>query len=422
MEIRERSRGEALELEVSGRLDASWADHLASALETAVRGGAHRLRLDMSQVPYMSSVGVRVLVRFYKELARIKGSFAVVNPSEAVRSVIELSGLGVLFEAPAAGEASAPQPSAAAEGRRFEHAGARFEVYAIAADAQLDLRVVGDARRLDGCRFAAEDSRRLRFPAPAFGVGVGAFGGDFMECRGRYGEFLAAGGIVAYLPTDGSNVPDTLVSTASFVPELSVLYGLRCEGSFASLARFEPREGVRAVPVSSLAEAALEIAGSDLVGLVAVVESAGLVGAALRRSPAAGAEVGAPFAFPGVREWLSFAPERAHPRSLAIVVGVVARRAEPTLAPFLRGIGVGNEALAHLHAAAFSYRPLQKGEIDLNATVGALFEGETLQGVLHLLADDREAVGIGESELARGACWLAPIRSVVVEREEANSK
>jgi hypothetical protein len=50
--------------------------------------------------------------------------------------------------------------------------------------------------------------------------------------------------------------------------------------------------------------------------------------------------------------------------------------------------------------------------IDLVTTVGALFESETLQGVLHLLSDDREGAGIGQSELARGACWIGPIASV----------
>jgi hypothetical protein len=69
---------------------------------------------------------------------------------------------------------------------------------------------------------------------------------------------------------------------------------------------------------------------------------------------------------------------------------------------------VGAEAWpqGHFHAAAFSYRPIKKGTIDLNATVTTLFETETLQGVLHLLTDDREAAGPQQSEFVRGACWI----------------
>src|SRR3990172_4544044 len=88
---------------VSGRLDAAWADHLARALEEAVRGGAHRIRLDMAGVSYVSSVGLRVLLRVFKQLQRIQGSFAVVNPSDAVKGVLELAGLGALLASGAAG-------------------------------------------------------------------------------------------------------------------------------------------------------------------------------------------------------------------------------------------------------------------------------------------------------------------------------
>jgi len=47
--------------------------------------------------------------------------------------------------------------------------------------------------------------------------------------------------------------------------------------------------------------------------------------------------------------------------------------------------------------------------------VTALFEGETLLGVLHLLHDDRPIVGAGDSELVRGACWIGPIHDIVTD-------
>jgi hypothetical protein len=65
--------------------------------------------------------------------------------------------------------------------------------------------------------------------------------------------------------------------------------------------------------------------------------------------------------------------------------------------------------LAHFHAAAFPYRPLQKGRIALDATVRALFDTHALSGVLHLLCDPREIQGAGESEFTRGALWIAPV-------------
>ena len=214
-------------------------------------------------------------------------------------------------------------------------------------------------------------------------------------------------------------MPDSLVSTGALVPELSVLYALACEGRFAQLARFDTTPGDSPIRLSLLAAAGLDIVEADVAGMVMVAESAGLMGAALRRSPALAAAAlapAAPFAHPQIREWLSFTPERACARSLVVVVGVVARAERSALTPLLRPLGNAAWPAGHFHAAALSYRPLQKGQIELELTVQALFEGETLQGVLHLLNDDRPIVGAGESEFVRGACWLAPIAEIVTER------
>src|SRR5262249_37290950 len=52
------------------------------------------------------------------------------------------------------------------------------------------------------------------------------------------------------------------------------------------LSRFEAKEEPGRVTLSQLADACLEMVGSPSAGLVIVAQSAGLVGAALRRSPA----------------------------------------------------------------------------------------------------------------------------------------
>src|SRR5205085_2222036 len=106
---------------------------------------------------------------------------------------------------------------------------------------------------------------------------------------------------------------------------------------------------------------------------------------------------------------------RAFPRSLAVIAGVATRAHDPSLGPLLRPLAVAPYPAGHFHAAAFSYRALAKGPIELAATVESLFTGETLQGVLHLLGDDRPAAGAGQSEFTRGACWIAPIGEITVE-------
>ena len=127
MEITRQQSGEVLELRVKGRLDSYWADPLAKRLDEVIREGAHQIRLNLSEVAYLSSAGIRVLVKFYKQLQGIHGSFIVSNPSEPVKTVLELAGLGALLIAQAA-----PTTTAAVTQdrvRQFERGNATFEIF-----------------------------------------------------------------------------------------------------------------------------------------------------------------------------------------------------------------------------------------------------------------------------------------------------
>ncbi len=408
MEITQQMNGDVLEMKASGRVDGYWADHLERALAEVVSGGHHRVRLDCADVAFMSSAGIAVLMKFRKELARIDGTFHVVNPSKPVASTLALARLSDLLieRAPAAGAApAAAKPEQTV--RKRETGDASYEIYDLDPRAALVCRTLGDARQLATGGFT--DAHVLSGGAPpAFAVGVGAFGDSFDDCRVRFGEMLSVAGATVYLPADGTNVPDYLVARGELASDVRMLYGLAGSGRFSHVVRFEARTPGTPLGLSSVLAACLEIANTPAIGVAIVAETVGLVGASLRRSPAAAPDGGDFFAHPGVRERLSFTAEPAFTRGVALAAGVVARSADGApAADLLRPLGRG--CAGHLHAAAFPFRAIKKGRIDLAETVSALFESDQPLGVLHLLCDDREAAGAGESELVRGACWLGPV-------------
>jgi anti-anti-sigma factor len=407
MEIVTQQFDDALEVKVRGRLDNNWTEHLRSNLDEFIRGGAHVIRLNLSEVSYLSSAGVGLLVLIYRQLKEIGGALIIASPSDRVKKVLDLCALTPIL-------LTDPAPAVPAlhktELRRFTSRNASFEVLEIASNKPLTFEMIGDPRMLKSCHFGPDDCRTIAFPPATFGFGLGALGNGFEEAQSRFGEFLAVGGSAAYLPTDGTNVPDFMVSSGELVTEVNVLYGLRCDGEFSHLLRFEALGADSPIALSELAATALEISGGKPIGMVFVVESAGLLGAALRRSPAmATAANSSPFHYPEARSWLSFSTERLYSRSLALISGIAAKSASEPLATLMRRIGSDESPVGHFHAAAFSYRPLKKGDIDLHATVATLFGTETLQGVLHLLADDRETAGPLQSEFFRGACWIGEL-------------
>src|SRR4029079_5896959 len=87
----------------------------------------------------------------------------------------------------------------------------------------------------------------------------------------------------------------------------------------------------------------------------------------------------------------------------------------PTLPidPLLRPMTTDGGLHGHFHAAVFPYRPLKKRTLDFHASIREQCECGMIQDVLHLLRDDRPTIGVGESELLGGACWVSPLRDIV---------
>ena len=413
MEITRGKSGPALELHIAGRLDSHWADHLHTVLAESIREGHDRIALDLSSVTFLSSAGIAVLMRFHRQLAGINGSLLVTRPSQQVRTVLEITHLAEMLIA-ADDDSSAAVP--AEDDKTLERDGITFHVYEADATGRATCRAIGNPYQPGGPSFTASDNHQLQCPESLFALGLGAFGDGFHDCRDRYGEFLAVTGAAACLPADGTGVPDYLVASGSRPPDVQVLHALLCEGAVARLTRFESSAGT-VIPLDQLVDDCLQVADGQPAGLVFIAEVSSLVGASWRQSPAVASAPTDVFAFPDVRRWLSFTSERAFARSLALVAGVAAPAAfanrsdglPSAVLSQLRPLTADSDGpLGHFHAAVFAYRPFRKGRLDLKETVTALFESESLMGLLHLLNDDRHGIA-RQSEFTRGVCWVAPI-------------
>ncbi|MFQ5436663.1 MAG: STAS domain-containing protein [Anaerolineae bacterium] len=85
-------------LRVSGRVDSSNASDLDGNLKELTGNGRHNIVLELSQVDYMSSAGLRALVSANKVCQRNGGDVRIASPSERVAEVLDLAGLNELFQ------------------------------------------------------------------------------------------------------------------------------------------------------------------------------------------------------------------------------------------------------------------------------------------------------------------------------------
>ena len=88
MEIKKNA--EATVIEIVGRLDTTTAPALEIAINGDI-GDAKNLVLDLKDMQYISSAGLRVLLGAQKKMQKI-GSMKVVNVCEAVMEVFEMTG------------------------------------------------------------------------------------------------------------------------------------------------------------------------------------------------------------------------------------------------------------------------------------------------------------------------------------------
>jgi anti-sigma B factor antagonist len=96
-----RTNGQAV-VRVKGEVDIYTAPQLWETLDAAIAGAPHELVVDLSEVTFLDSSGLSVLVRAHKRLRPVDATVVVRGASEQAYMAIELTKLNTLFrvEAP----------------------------------------------------------------------------------------------------------------------------------------------------------------------------------------------------------------------------------------------------------------------------------------------------------------------------------
>ena len=90
MTITKKQNGTTLCLALEGHLDTLTAPHLEAELENSLKE-ADSLILDLENLDYVSSAGLRVLLSAHKRM-KDKGGMKIKNVGEIVREVFEVTG------------------------------------------------------------------------------------------------------------------------------------------------------------------------------------------------------------------------------------------------------------------------------------------------------------------------------------------
>ncbi len=90
MEIKKEQNGKELTISIIGRLDTTTAPQLEAELKLCING-VEKLILDLGELEYLSSAGLRVLLSAQKVMNK-QGEMVVRNVNETINEIFEVTG------------------------------------------------------------------------------------------------------------------------------------------------------------------------------------------------------------------------------------------------------------------------------------------------------------------------------------------
>ncbi len=97
MEIATQEFKRVAVMSVTGRVDSATAPELEGKLRELVEADKNQIVLDLKDVEYMSSAGLRAMVSTLKAVKRVNGDLRISSPSPRVEEVLRLAGLTSIF-------------------------------------------------------------------------------------------------------------------------------------------------------------------------------------------------------------------------------------------------------------------------------------------------------------------------------------
>lgn len=97
MEMKEESQGKVKIVSLRGRLDASVSPAVEKQLQALMDRGEHRLVLDLSDLTYISSLGLRVFIAVAKGVQKVNGKLALSGLNDHIYEIFKIAHFTSIF-------------------------------------------------------------------------------------------------------------------------------------------------------------------------------------------------------------------------------------------------------------------------------------------------------------------------------------
>jgi anti-anti-sigma factor len=97
MEINEETRGKVKIVGLRGRLDANSSPAVEKELQALMDRGEERLVLDLSELTYISSLGLRIFIAVAKNIRKVNGKLALAGLNDHIYEIFKIAHFTSIF-------------------------------------------------------------------------------------------------------------------------------------------------------------------------------------------------------------------------------------------------------------------------------------------------------------------------------------
>lgn len=410
MEIEQQLNGSFLILRLNGRLDGASSGALQQRIDQALaEQKVRQIVLDMQQVHYLSSAGIRVLVSAVKSLRPLGGDLVLAGVQGYTDEVLKLAGFDKLltqFGSIEEAERKLFPPQQALpweEASSFTDEQGTFRALTL-SEEPAQILVLGHIEDVLYSRVTPELIHSRPFSSIEYSIGCGGLGAKVEDYLPVMGEMITIGGTMVWLPTDGEDTPDFLIpQNDSETVTVRTNFNVALNGPCHEILLFESRSP-QGTTISDLYRSLfnhVRASNPEFRGGLALTiraEMPEVYGSGITRSPivehapANGEMVIHP---DNVQEWFELDHEPRHRNVTALITGagidLTARYTEYDSEVFNAAFyvnpankGASNQIL-HNHAVFFSPLPFPQAPASIDHEVLNVVRDGTFVDMRHLL-------------------------------------
>ncbi len=415
MEISTETIGEILVLAPAGRLDGHGAGVLEEAVTHHITEAIRVILLDLKDVPYVSSAGIRVFLIARNRVKNRSGTVVLCNVSTFTKDVLVMAGMDKVFliyqdreQAITAVRSTGgiKNASSLVQASRYQLEDATMEVKPAETGVSV-LKVSGSLTRLLHAEITPDDVSCLRFSDWEYSLGLGSLAENKEQARQLLGEMITVHGSIVYLPTDGNNIPDYFVPVKD-TGGVGIYSGfaVALQGPFHDYItiRSNSDEGITLGRIYKEIFSHAKQKHPDYAGIVALVligESGGIKGSGIiqspisERAPSDKGSIMDPSNFP---EWIEVMSEPKYAGETVVTFGVGVDLThdltsfDPDDLSALYYIHPANRGLQdmylHTHGVVFTHTQLSD-ESDVGHDIKQLMKTGEFLDMRHLIDDSR---------------------------------